>query len=51
MAPAAYSDIQKSTNDLLNRDFFHLATAAVDVKTVAPNGVTFTVKGLSLIHI
>ncbi|KAK6456241.1 Porin/voltage-dependent anion-selective channel protein [Scheffersomyces xylosifermentans] len=45
MAPAAYSDIQKSANDLLNRDFFHLATAAVDVKTVAPNGVTFTVKG------
>ncbi|KAK6204914.1 Porin/voltage-dependent anion-selective channel protein [Scheffersomyces amazonensis] len=45
MAPAAYSDIQKSANDLLNKDFFHLATASVDVKTVAPNGVAFTVKG------
>jgi voltage-dependent anion channel protein 2 len=45
MAPAAYSDIQKSSNDLLNKDFFHLSTASVDVKSVAPNGVAFTVKG------
>lgn len=45
MAPPAYSDIQKLTNDLLNKDFFHLSTASVDVKSVAPNGVTFTVKG------
>lgn len=45
MAPSAYSDIAKPANDLLNRDFFHLATAAVDVKTTAPNGVNFTVKG------
>lgn len=45
MAPVAYSDLQKSANDLLTKDFFHLNTASVDVKTVAPNGVTFTVKG------
>ncbi|GEQ69281.1 hypothetical protein JCM33374_g2952 [Metschnikowia sp. JCM 33374] len=45
MAPVAFSDIQKPSNDLLNKDFFHLASAAVDVKTVAPNGVAFTVKG------
>ncbi|CUM67819.1 uncharacterized protein PRCAT00005525001 [Priceomyces carsonii] len=41
----AYSDIQKPTNDLLSRDFFHAATASVDVKSTAPNGVAFTVKG------
>lgn len=40
-----FSDIQKPTNDLLGRDFFHLSQAAVDVKSVAPNGVAFTVKG------
>lgn len=45
MAPVAFSDIQKPSNDLLNKDFFHLSTAAVDVKTTAPNGVAFAVKG------
>ena len=45
MAPPAFSDIQKSSNDLLSKDFFHLSTAAVDVKSTAPNGVGFTVKG------
>lgn len=40
-----YSDIQKQTNDLLGRDFFHLAQGAVDIKSTAPNGVAFTVKG------
>lgn len=34
MAPVAYSDLHKSANDLLNRDFFHLNTASVDVKTI-----------------
>ncbi|WPK24952.1 hypothetical protein PUMCH_002251 [Australozyma saopauloensis] len=47
MAPVAFSDIQKSSNDLLSKDFFHLSSAAVDVKTTAPNGVAFTVKGKS----
>lgn len=45
MAPVAYADLQKQAFDLLNKDFYHNSTAAVDVKTVAPNGVTFTVKG------
>lgn len=45
MAPVAYSDLQKSAHDLLNKDFYHQSTAAVDVKTIAPNGVSFTVKG------
>lgn len=45
MAPPAYSDIQKPTNDLLNKDFFHLTTASVDVRSTAPNGVAFTAKG------
>ncbi|KAG7193061.1 Mitochondrial porin [Scheffersomyces spartinae] len=44
MAPS-YADIQKASNDLLGKDFFHLSTASVDVKSTAPNGVTFTVKG------
>ena len=35
MAPAAYSDLSKASNDLINKDFYHLSTAAVDVKTVA----------------
>lgn len=40
-----FSDIQKSTNDLLGRDFYHLAPGSIDIKSVAPNGVSFTVKG------
>lgn len=47
MAPVAYSDIQKSSHDLLNKDFFHLQAANVEVKTTAPNGVAFAVKGKS----
>ncbi|ODQ80055.1 hypothetical protein BABINDRAFT_167148 [Babjeviella inositovora NRRL Y-12698] len=46
--PPAYSDIAKPANDLLNKDFFHLSTAAVEVKTVTPNGVAFTAKGKTL---
>lgn len=40
-----FSDISKSTNDLLGKDFFHLATGSIDVKSAAPNGVSFTAKG------
>lgn len=40
-----FSDIQKLTNDLLNKDFFHLSQGSVEVKSTAPNGVDFTVKG------
>ncbi|KAH3901298.1 probable Mitochondrial outer membrane protein porin 1 [Saccharomycodes ludwigii] len=45
MAPAFFSDISKNINDLLNRDFYHNTPASVDIKTTAPNGVAFTVKG------
>lgn len=46
-APAAFSDIAKATNDLLNKDFYHGAAANLEVKSKAPNGVSFTVKGKS----
>ncbi|AET38785.1 porin POR1 Ecym_3292 [Eremothecium cymbalariae DBVPG len=45
MAPPFFSDISKNINGLLNSDFFHGTPAAIDVKTTAPNGVAFTVKG------
>ncbi|XHG00621.1 hypothetical protein AWENTII_004053 [Aspergillus wentii] len=44
-APAAFSDIAKATNDLLNKDFYHTSAASLEVKSKAPNGVTFNVKG------
>ncbi|EZF22395.1 hypothetical protein H112_04826 [Trichophyton rubrum D6] len=46
-APAAYSDIAKAANDLLNKDFYHTSPASLEVKSKAPNGVTFNVKGKS----
>jgi voltage-dependent anion channel protein 2 len=45
--PPAFSDIAKSSNDLINKDFYHTAAAALEVKLKAPNGVGFTAKGLS----
>lgn len=45
MTVPAFSDIGKPSNDLLTRDFYHLAPANIEVKTKAPNGVAFTVKG------
>ncbi|VVT52058.1 uncharacterized protein SAPINGB_P003303 [Magnusiomyces paraingens] len=45
MSVPAFSDIGKAPNDLLSRDYFHLAPAAIEVKSKAPNGVAFTVKG------
>lgn len=47
MAPPAFSDIAKASNDLLTRDFYHTASANLEVKSKAPNGVAFTVKGKS----
>lgn len=44
MAPPFFSDINKGVNDLLNRDFYHTSVAAVDVSTVAKNGVKFDLK-------
>ncbi|KAH7125189.1 mitochondrial porin-like protein [Dendryphion nanum] len=45
--PPAFSDISKSSNDLINKDFYHAAAAALEVKLKAPNGVNFTAKGTS----
>lgn len=45
MSVPAFSDIGKAPNDLLNRDYYHLAPANIEVKTKAPNGVAFAVKG------
>jgi voltage-dependent anion channel protein 2 len=47
MSVPAFSDIAKSSNDLLTRDFYHLSVASLEIKTKAPNGVAFTVKGKS----
>ncbi|CAF9931981.1 MAG: Mitochondrial porin [Heterodermia speciosa] len=45
MAVPAFSDIAKASNDILNRDFYHVSAASLDIKSKAPNGVTFNVKG------
>ncbi|CAI6338629.1 unnamed protein product [Periconia digitata] len=45
--PPAFSDIAKASNDLINKDFYHNAAAALEVKLRAPNGVNFTAKGTS----
>lgn len=45
MSPPAFSDVSKASNDLLTRDFYHLSNAALEIKTKAPNGVAFSVKG------
>jgi voltage-dependent anion channel protein 2 len=45
--PPAFSDIAKASNDLINKDFYHTAAAALEVKLKAPNGVNFTAKGTS----
>ncbi|KAF2801178.1 mitochondrial porin-like protein [Melanomma pulvis-pyrius CBS 109.77] len=45
--PPAFSDISKASNDLINKDFYHTAAAALEVKLKAPNGVNFTAKGTS----
>lgn len=45
MAPPAFSDVSKNQNNLLNKDFYHLAPASIEVSTTTPNNVGFTVKG------
>lgn len=45
--PPAWADITKPTNDLLTKDFYHVAAATLEVKTKAPTGVNFTFKGKS----
>ncbi|KAI9688419.1 MAG: Mitochondrial porin [Bathelium mastoideum] len=41
----AFSDIAKSANDLLNKDFYHVAAADLQVKLKTPNDVAVTIKG------
>jgi len=47
MAVPSFADIAKPSNDLLNKDFYHTAAAILEVKSKAPNGVSFNVKGKS----
>lgn len=47
MSVPAFKDISKKSNDVLSKDFYHLAPLSVEVRTVAPNGVTFAVEGKS----
>lgn len=39
--------IAKASNDLLNKDFYHLSAAALEVKSNTPNNVAFKVTGKS----
>jgi len=43
----AFSDIAKSSNDLLNKDFYHSASATLEVRSTTANGVAFKVTGKS----
>lgn len=45
MSPPNFSSIAKPTNDVLNRDYYHFTPVALSLKTTAPNGVSFSVKG------
>ncbi|TVY33526.1 Mitochondrial outer membrane protein porin [Lachnellula occidentalis] len=45
MSVPAFTDISKPSNDLLNKDFYHLSAAALEVKSNTPNNVAFKVTG------
>ncbi|KAK2615699.1 hypothetical protein N8I77_002436 [Diaporthe amygdali] len=47
MSIPAFSDISKSANDLLNKDFYHLSAGTIEVKSNTPNNVAFKVTGKS----
>ncbi|KAK8089414.1 mitochondrial outer membrane protein porin [Apiospora hydei] len=47
MSVPAFSDIAKSANDLLNKDFYHLSSGTVEIKSNTPNNVAFKVTGKS----
>jgi voltage-dependent anion channel protein 2 len=47
MSVPAFSDIAKPSNDLLNKDFYHVSAAAIEVKSNTPNNVAFKVTGKS----
>ncbi|KAI0479869.1 eukaryotic porin/Tom40 [Xylaria cf. heliscus] len=47
MSVPAFTDISKSANDLLNKDFYHLSAGTIEVKSNTPNNVGFKVTGKS----
>ncbi|CZS98710.1 probable mitochondrial porin [Rhynchosporium agropyri] len=47
MSVPAFSDIAKSSNDLLNKDFYHLAATTFELKSSTPSNVGFKVTGKS----
>ncbi|KAI1183137.1 eukaryotic porin/Tom40 [Nemania serpens] len=47
MSVPAFSDISKSANDLLTKDFYHLSAGTIEVKSNTPNNVAFKVTGKS----
>lgn len=47
MSVPQFKDISKAANNVLSKDFYHVAPLSLEVKTVAPNGVSFTVDGQS----
>ena len=47
MSIPAFSDIAKSANDLINKDFYHLSAGTLEVKSNTPNNVAFKVTGKS----
>ncbi|KAI9729911.1 MAG: Mitochondrial porin [Claussenomyces sp. TS43310] len=47
MSIPAFSDVAKASNDLLNKDFYHLNAATIEVKSTTANGVAFKVNGKS----
>ncbi|KAL2758211.1 hypothetical protein ACRALDRAFT_2098992 [Sodiomyces alcalophilus JCM 7366] len=45
MAVPNFADIAKASNDLLNKDFYHLSASTFELKSNAPNNVAFKVTG------
>lgn len=47
MSVPQFKDISKAANDIVSRDFYHSAPLSLEIKTKAPNGVSFSVDGKS----
>lgn len=47
MSVPQFKDVSKAANDVLTKDFYHLAPLSLEVQTHAPNGVTFAIDGKS----
>jgi len=45
MSIPAFSDLAKASNDLLGKDFYHVSSAAIEVKSNTPNNVAFKTTG------